>query len=174
MSHHRLQSSSSRRVVGIPSANLQQGLITSSSRRYTSQGRHQSNMTKGGGVRYCRSYGAESFENVASVRSKRSSTGTNGTKISLRNHQARRPRAAHRRGIAAKDATSESDENEEERVEWGTRKYEVRMSPAHPRYVGLGDDTYGGEVLYTIQEIRTLLRSQPEDANRLLTTGQMG
>jgi hypothetical protein len=48
------------------------------------------------------------------------------------------------------------------------------MSPAHPRYVGLGDDTYGGEVLYTIQEIRTLLRSQPEDANRLLTTGQMG
>jgi hypothetical protein len=29
-------------------------------------------------------------------------------------------------------------------------------------------------VVYTIQEIRTLLRSQPEDAKRWLTTGQMG
>ena len=48
------------------------------------------------------------------------------------------------------------------------------MSPAHPRYVGRGDDTYGGEVVYTIQEIRTLLRSQPEDANPWLTTCQMG
>ena len=36
----------------------------------------------------------------------------------------------------------ESDENEEERVEWGTRKYGVRMS--HPGYVGRGDDTCGG------------------------------
>ncbi len=68
----------------------------------------------------------------------------------------------------------ESDENEEERVEWGTRKYGVRMSPAHPGYVGRGDDTCGGEVVYTIQEIRTLLRSQPEDAQGWLTTGQMG
>jgi hypothetical protein len=40
-------------------------------------------MTKGGGIRYGRSYGAESVENVASVRSKRSSSGTNGTKSSL-------------------------------------------------------------------------------------------
>jgi hypothetical protein len=28
--------------------------------------------------------------------------------------------------------------------------------------------------VYTIQEIRTLLRSQPEDAKRWLSTGQMG
>jgi hypothetical protein len=154
-------------------------------------------MTKGGGNG--RSYGAESVENVASVRSKRSSSGTNGTKSSLPcarrvtgrdagqasastkrtarkqiKNQARRPRAAHGRGIAVKEATSESDENEEHRVEWGTRKYGVRMSPIQPRYVGRGDDACGGEVVYTIQEIRTRLRSQPEDAKRWLTTGQMG
>ena len=51
------------------------------------------------------------------------------------NPQARRPRAAHGLGIAARDVTSESDEDEEERVEWGTCKYGVRMFPAHPRYV---------------------------------------
>jgi hypothetical protein len=92
----------------------------------------------------------------------------------ITNHQARRPRAAHGRGIAAKAATSESDENQEERVEWGTRKYGVRMSPAHPPYVGRGDDACGGEVVYTIQEIRTFLRFQPEDAKRWITTGQLG
>ena len=48
------------------------------------------------------------------------------------------------------------------------------MSPAHPLYVGRGDDTCGGEVVYTMQEIRTLLRSQPEDTKRWLTTSQMG
>jgi hypothetical protein len=32
----------------------------------------------------------------------------------------------------------------------------------------------GGEVVYTIPEIRTLLRSQPEDTTRWLTTSQMG
>jgi hypothetical protein len=52
--------------------------------------------------------------------------------------------------------------------------YGVRISPAHPRYVGRGDDTCGGEVVYTIPEIRTLLRSQPEDTTRWLTTSQMG
>jgi hypothetical protein len=77
-------------------------------------------------------------------------------------------------GVAARDVTSESEEDEEEGVEWGTRKYGVRMSPAHPRYVGRGDDTCGGEVVYTLLEIRTLLRSQPEDTKRWLTTSQMG
>jgi hypothetical protein len=69
---------------------------------------------------------------------------------------------------------SESEEEEEEGVEWGTRKYGVRMSPAHPRYVGRDDDTCGGEVVYTIPQIRTLLLSQPEDMNQWLTTSQMG
>jgi hypothetical protein len=46
------------------------------------------------------------------------------------------------------------------------------VSPAHPRYVGRGDDTCGGEVVYTIPEIRALLRSQPEDTTRWLTTSQ--
>ena len=44
-------------------------------------------------------------------------------------------------------------EEEEEGVEWSKRMYGVRMSPAHPRYVGRGDDTCGGEVVYTIPEI---------------------
>jgi hypothetical protein len=89
------------------------------------------------------------------------------------NLQVSLPRAAHGRGITVRDTTSESDEDEEERVEWGTCKFGVRMSPAHPRYVGRGNETCGGEVVYTIQEIRTLLRSQPEDVNQWLTTSQM-
>jgi hypothetical protein len=88
------------------------------------------------------------------------------------NPQARQPRAAH--GQTARDVPSESEEDDEEGVEWGTRKYGVRvlvrMSSAHPRYVGRGDDTCGGEVVYTIYGIRTLLRSQPEDTKRWLTT----
>ena len=48
------------------------------------------------------------------------------------------------------------------------------MSPANPRYVGRGDCTCGGEVVYTIPEIKVLLRSQPDDAQRWLTTSQMG
>jgi hypothetical protein len=90
------------------------------------------------------------------------------------NPQARRPRAAHGKGVAARNATSESEEDEAERVEWGTRQYGVRMSPAHPWYVGRGDDTCGGEVVYSIQEIKKLLSSQPEDMKRWLTTSQMG
>ena len=35
-------------------------------------------------------------------------------------------------------------EDEEEGVEWSKRMYGVRMSPAHPRYVGRGDDKCGG------------------------------
>ena len=48
------------------------------------------------------------------------------------------------------------------------------MSLANPRYVGRGDSTCGGEVMYTIPEIKVLLRSQPDDAQRWLTTSQMG
>jgi hypothetical protein len=90
------------------------------------------------------------------------------------NPRERRPRAAQGQGVAARDVTSESEEDEEEGVEWSKRMYGVRMSPAHPRYVGRGDDKCGGEVVCTIPEIRTLLRSQPEDTTRWLTTSQMG
>jgi hypothetical protein len=90
------------------------------------------------------------------------------------NPRARRPRAAQGQGVEARDVTSESEEDEEEGVEWSKRMYGVRMSPAHPQYVGRGNDTCGGEVVYTIPEIRTLLRSQPEDTTRRLTTSQMG
>ena len=48
------------------------------------------------------------------------------------------------------------------------------MSPANPRYVGRGDSTCGGEVVYTIPKIKVRLRSQPDDAERWLTTRQMG
>ena len=95
------------------------------------------------------------------------------------NPQVSLPRAAHGQGVVARDVTFESEEDEEERVKWGTCKYgvrlvRVRMSSAHPRYVGRGDDTCGGEVVYTILEIRTLLQSQPEDTKWWLTTSQMG
>jgi hypothetical protein len=43
-----------------------------------------------------------------------------------------------------------------------------------PWYVGRGDDKCGGEVVYSIQDIRQLLSVQPEDAKRWLTTSQMG
>ncbi len=48
------------------------------------------------------------------------------------------------------------------------------MSHAHPWYVGQGDNTCAGEVVYTIPEIQELLNSQPEDMKRWLITIQMG
>jgi hypothetical protein len=48
------------------------------------------------------------------------------------------------------------------------------MSKANPLYVGRGDRTRGWEVVYTIPEIKVLLRSQPDDAQRWLITSQMG
>ncbi len=90
------------------------------------------------------------------------------------NLQARRPRAAHGKGVAIQDASSESDEDKAEGVDWGACQYGVKMSPAHPWYVGRGDDVCGGEVVYSIQEIRQLLSSQPDDMKRWLTTSQMG
>jgi hypothetical protein len=44
------------------------------------------------------------------------------------NRQARRPRAAHGREVAARDTASESDEGEGQRVEFGER----RSTPAEP------------------------------------------
>ena len=60
------------------------------------------------------------------------------------NPQARRPRAAHGKGVAVRDATSGSDEDEAEGVDWGTCQYGVIMSPAHPWYVGRGDHESNG------------------------------
>jgi hypothetical protein len=62
------------------------------------------------------------------------------------------------------------------------------MSPANPRYVivlycyvgvtvvtvGKGDNICGGEVVFTIPEINHLLSGHSEDAQRWLTTSQMG
>jgi hypothetical protein len=99
--------------------------------------------------------------------SRRASTG----KQDVNNRQAWRPRAFRRN--AAKDTTSESDEGEADGADW-SECYGVRMSPANPRYVGRGDSTCGGEVVYTIPEIRALLCSQPADAQIWLNTSQMG
>jgi len=52
------------------------------------------------------------------------------------NPQARRPRSAQGKGGAVKDVTSESEDDEMGRVEWGACMYGVRMTPAHPWYVG--------------------------------------
>ena len=90
------------------------------------------------------------------------------------NPPARRPRAAQGRGVAIKDVTSESEDDEVEEVEWGKRMYGVRMTPTHPWYVGRGDDKCGGEVVYSIKDIRQLLSVQPEEMKRWLTTSQMG
>ena len=48
------------------------------------------------------------------------------------------------------------------------------MSPANPYYVGRGDNICGGEIVYTLPEIKDLLRGHSEDAQRWLTTSQMG
>ncbi len=47
------------------------------------------------------------------------------------NPPARRPRAAQGRGVAIKDVTSGSEDDEVEEVEWGKCMYGVRMTPAH-------------------------------------------
>jgi len=101
--------------------------------------------------------------------------GTHCISQSFPSHpQARRPRAAQGKGGAVKDVTSESEDDGVEGVEWGVGMYGVRMTPAHPWYVGRGDDKCGGEVVYSIQDIRQLLSVQPEDTKRWLTTSQMG
>jgi hypothetical protein len=106
-----------------------------------------------------------------------SSKETNRTRNRVKhppNPQARRPRAAQGKGGAVKDVTSESEDDGVEGVEWGAGMFGVRMTPAHPWYVGRGDDKCGGEVVYSIQDIRQLLSVQPEDTKRWLTTSQMG
>ena len=65
------------------------------------------------------------------------------------------------------------DEDEEADTAWG-ECWGVRMSPANPYYVGTDDNICGGEVVYTIPEIKDLLRGHSEDAQRWLTTSQMG
>jgi hypothetical protein len=47
--------------------------------------------------------------------------------------------------------TSGSEDDEMEGVEWEACMYGVRMTPAHPWYVGRGDEKCGGEVVYSIQ-----------------------
>ena len=75
--------------------------------------------------------------------SKRASTG----KQDVNNRPGRRPRAAHKRRLAAKDTASESDESAAGGADWD-EYYGVRMSPANPRYVGRGDSICGGGVMY--------------------------
>jgi hypothetical protein len=73
---------------------------------------------------------------------------TSTGKQDVNNRRARRPRAAHKRRLAAKDTESESDESAAEGADWD-ECYGVRMSPANPRYVGRSDSTCeGGGCVY--------------------------
>ena len=71
------------------------------------------------------------------------------------------------------DSGSEADLQDDERDVHQVQTC-VLMSPAHPGYVGRGDDSSGGEVTYTMQEMRTLLQGQSGEAQYWLTTSQMG
>ena len=72
-----------------------------------------------------------------------SSKETNRT----RNRVKHPPNPHQGKGGAVKDVTSESEDDGVDGVEWGAGMYGVRMTPAHPWYVGRGDDKCGGEVV---------------------------
>jgi hypothetical protein len=71
------------------------------------------------------------------------------------------------------DSASEADVQDDERELYGVWTCAL-MSPADPRFIGRGDDSSGGEVAYTLEEMRTLLQSQPGEMSIWLTTRQMG
>ena len=71
------------------------------------------------------------------------------------------------------DSGSEADLQDEERDVHQVQMCAL-MSTANPRYVGRGDDSSGGEVTYTMQEMRTLLRGQSGEAQSWLTKVRWG
>lgn len=88
--------------------------------------------------------------------------------------RSKRERKSQRASLGDRqDSESEADHQDEEWTVYQAQKC-VTMSPANPRYVGRGDDNSGGEVTYTMQEMRALLRSQSGGARIWLTTSQMG
>ena len=66
-----------------------------------------------------------------------------------------------RRDCLADREKSESEEDLQEEVGEDEAQAHVIMSPANPRYVGRGDDISGGEIAYTMDEMRDLLQEQP-------------
>ena len=89
-------------------------------------------------------------------------------------------RAAKKRRIHYKDhSTSEGDAGGDEGEEG---EYDVclgvLLTTADPRYVGLGNDKKGGDVVMDVKEVRELLRRKlhyPAETSLVwLTTGQMG
>ena len=92
----------------------------------------------------------------------------------MASRRSKRMRRQERENLADRDdSASEADVQDDE---W--ERYSIQtsalMTPAHPKYVGRGDDTSGGEVLYTMQEVRDLLQGQLGETRTWLTTGQMG
>ena len=79
-----------------------------------------------------------------------------------------------RRGCLADRDRSESEGDLQEEEQEDEAQTHVIMSPANPRYVGRGDDTSGGEIVYTIGEMRDLLHGQPDRGQMWLSTNQMG
>jgi hypothetical protein len=158
---------------------------------------------KGGGTRYGRSYGAGSVENAGFARSKRGSKKMNGTRSNLpyalgvSMEQIRNGPPQERQEKCANGPLPppipERDDPEQPRGK-KSRPGTQRLSLRRMRWrelngasvctgcgclqhtLGMWDEatTRGGEVVYTIPEMRTLLHSQPEDTTRWLTTSQMG
>ena len=79
-----------------------------------------------------------------------------------------------RRDCLADREKSESEEDLQEEEEEDEAQTHVIMSPANPRYVGRGDDISGGEIAYTMDEMRDLLQEQPDRGQMWLSTNQMG
>ena len=79
-----------------------------------------------------------------------------------------------RRGCLADRDRSESEGDLQEEAQENEAQTHVIMSPANPRYVGRGDDISGGEIVYTMDEMRGLLRGQPDRVQMWLSTNQMG
>ena len=88
----------------------------------------------------------------------------NKSRHAIDDRPAMHPRAAQSKQGSAREERSDVDEDEEADTAWD-ECWGVRMSPENPCYVGRGDNICGGEVVYTIPEIKDLLRCHSEDVH---------
>ena len=99
-----------------------------------------------------------------------------GTKEVTSTRPKRPRRAATSTRISLADRSESESETEIQEDEWPDHEAQacIILVPANPQYVGRGNDSNGGEIAYTVPEIRDLLRDQPGYGQMWLTTGQMG
>ena len=106
--------------------------------------------------------------------------GGRGNATGTREVSSTRPkrprRAATSTRVSLADRSESESETEIQEDEWPDHEAQVCiiLVPANPQYVGRGNDSNGGEIAYTVPEIRGLLRDQPGYGQMWLTTGQMG